>query len=217
MAEKWVAFTRGMPSSISEEEYDVAVLGVEDSAGNTLLDPESIGAEGEMRSHFYYFTSLTHILADIQRTYYTVKAVARTSTDLEYSLDAARSPRARLKDWRDQLPESLKRAPHVAVPPTTAPARYPQDLDGSGSLYLSYIVTHMSLFRALLRPLDAVPSLILQCKGSAKAVIKGGLLCVKEFVEFVESLTGAQWNSFWHSCMCLPCLVGSSLHSAWNY
>jgi hypothetical protein len=173
VAEKWVAFTRGMPSNISQEEYDVAVLGVDDTAGDIILDPESIGIEGEMRSHFYYFTSLTHILADIQRTYYTVNAVARTSTDLEYSLDAARSPRARLKDWRNQLPESLKRAPHAAVPPTTAPARYPQDLDGSGSLYLSYIVTHMSLFRALLRPLDAVPQLDFTVQGECKSGDQG--------------------------------------------
>ncbi|KAL3458401.1 fungal-specific transcription factor domain-containing protein [Aspergillus heterothallicus] len=197
LTEKWIAYTRGMPSHISDDEFDVPTLALSET--DDLLDPAATKTCPEMRAYLFYLTSLTRILADIQHTYYTVKAVARTSTDLEYSLDAARSTRARLKDWRDRLPESLKRRSSTSSLSVHSASASPQDLDGSGSLYLSYIVTHMSLFRALLRPLDAVPSLVCDCTDSAKAVIKGALLCVKEFVEFVEGLTGAQWNSFWHS------------------
>ncbi|KAL4784163.1 fungal-specific transcription factor domain-containing protein [Aspergillus varians] len=190
LTEKWIAFTRGMPSHIHEEEYDVPMLSESDT--DDILDPTAMAACPEVKSYLFYLTSLTAILADIQATYYTVKAVNRTSNDLEYSLEAARSTRASLKEWRDHLPESLKRRqPNLQASP--------QDLDGTGSLYLSYIVTHMTLFRALLRPLDTDPSLASQCLESVRAVIKGALLCVKEFVEFIETLTGAQWNSFWHS------------------
>ncbi|KAL2833860.1 fungal-specific transcription factor domain-containing protein [Aspergillus cavernicola] len=192
LTEKWIAFTRGMPSHITEDESDVPLLSLTDPAD--ILDPTATASCPEISSYLFYLTSLTTILADIQKTYYTVKAVNRTSSDLGYSLDAARSTRARLKDWRDHLPESLKRQR-----PSTQTSVRDTDLDGTGSLYLSYIVTHMTLFRALMRPLDTAPTLVTAYPDSAKAVMKGALLCVKEFVEFVESLTGAQWNSFWHS------------------
>jgi hypothetical protein len=107
--------------------------------------------------------------------------------------------RVRLKGWRDNLPSNLK--------PTSDAVNPGGDLDGNGSLYLSYIVTHVVLLRALLRPLDRWPAIIQRNPeerdatfDGAKAVVKGALLCVKEFVEFVEKLTGGQWNAFWHSC-----------------
>ena len=81
-----------------------------------------------------------------------------------------------------------------------------QDMDGSGSLYLSYIVTHITLFRALLRPLDRWHETTLQSPTNgeelitaARAVIKGSILCIKELVELLETLTSLQWNAFWHS------------------
>ncbi|KAL4875885.1 fungal-specific transcription factor domain-containing protein [Aspergillus karnatakaensis] len=190
LTEKWIAFTRGMPSHISDDEHDVPSLSETDL--DDTLDPVVTEVDPELRSYLVHFTSLTTILADIQVTYYTVKAVSRTSNDLEYSLEAARLPRARLKEWRDRLPERLQRL----QPIMTATQR---DLDGTGSLYLAYIVTHMSLFRALLRPVRSVPGIIDESPDSARAVIQGALLCVKEFVEFVERLTGAQWNAFWHT------------------
>ncbi|KAL3303394.1 Aldolase-type TIM barrel [Colletotrichum asianum] len=77
---------------------------------------------------------------------------------------------------------------------------------GTGAVYLCYIITHMTLFRALLRPLDRWPAMALQSPNeaeglftAAKAVIKGSILCVKEFVEMLENMTGSQWNGFWHS------------------
>ncbi|KAL4954527.1 fungal-specific transcription factor domain-containing protein [Aspergillus filifer] len=195
LTEKWIAFTRGMPSHIDDDEFDVPMISVTDR--DDSLDP-TVAVYPEMRSNLFYLTSLTTILSDIQRTYYTVKAVRRTAGDLEYSLEAARSTRGRLKEWRDHLPDCLKR-PRPSTPNmSTEHTRTIPDLDGTGSLYLSYIVTHMALFRALLRPLDTDQTLIYTSPDSARAVVKGALLCVKEFVEFVESLTGVQWNSFWH-------------------
>ncbi|KAI3073601.1 transcriptional regulator family: Fungal Specific TF [Penicillium roqueforti] len=189
--EKWVALARGMPSHLGDDDYDVSLLQQEDIQDTLSDSPDT-------KSHMYHLSTLTTILWDIQRSFYSVKAIGKTSNDLQYSLDLARPMRVKLKDWRENLPSNLKS--------TSNAANSGGDLDGNGSLYLSYIVTHVALLRALLRPLDRWPTIIQRNKEEpdatyegAKAVVKGALLCVKEFVEFVEKLTGAQWNSFWHS------------------
>ncbi|KAJ5387964.1 hypothetical protein N7509_010505 [Penicillium cosmopolitanum] len=199
VVEKWVALTRGMPSHLSDDDYDVSLPRQDILVQNTLSDSP------DTRSHLYHLATLTMILSDIQRTFYTVKAIGKTSNDLQYSLDLARSIRVRLKDWRDNLPSNLK--PTHNTPNTSSTRPSAGDLEGNGSLYLSYIVTHVALLRALLRPLGRWPAIIQRNQDmgegtydGAKAVVKGALLCIKEFVEFIEKLTGAQWNAFWHSC-----------------
>jgi hypothetical protein len=190
--EKWVALARGMPSHLSDDDYDVSLVRQEDIQDTPSDSPDT-------KSHIYHLSTLTIILSDIQTSFYSVKAVGKTCNDLQYSLDLARPMRVRLKGWRDNLPSNLK--------PTSEAVNPGGDLDGNGSLYLSYIVTHVVLLRALLRPLDRWPAIIQRNPeerdatfDGAKAVVKGALLCVKEFVEFVEKLTGGQWNAFWHSC-----------------
>lgn len=199
--EKWVAFARGMPSHLHDDDYDVSALtrnDFEDSLSSQSLNTQT---------HLYHLATLTFILSDIQQAFYSVKAVSKTSNDLAHSLDVARPIRARLKEWRDTLPIHLK--PESDSTHNSAVCLGADELDGNGSLYLCYIVTHVALIRALLRPLSQWPGMALSDPKNAqatfntvKAVIKGALLCVKEFVEFVEKLTGAQWNSFWHSCEC---------------
>ncbi|KAJ5898376.1 hypothetical protein N7504_008664 [Penicillium tannophilum] len=188
--EKWVALARGMPSHLGDDDYDVSMLKPEDIQDTLSDSPDT-------QSHIRHLSTLSTILSDIQRSFYSVRAIGKTSNDLQYSLDLARPMRVRLKNWRDNLPDNLS---------PTSNAVSGEDLDGNGSLYLSYIVTHVALLRALLRPLDQWPALITMDQEEpdalyegAKAVVKGALLCVKEFVEFVEKLTGAQWNAFWHS------------------
>lgn len=190
--EKWVALARGMPSHLGDDDYDVSMLKADDIQDTLSDSPDT-------QSHIYHLSNLSTILSDIQRSFYSVKAIGKTSNDLQYSLDLARPMRVRLKDWRDNLPSNLRPVSNAVISG--------EDLDGNGSLYLSYIVTHVALLRALLRPLDRWPAIIKVNKEEpdatyegAKAVVTGALLCVKEFVEFVERLTGAQWNAFWHSC-----------------
>ncbi|KAJ5087251.1 hypothetical protein N7456_010867 [Penicillium angulare] len=199
ITENWVAFTRGMPSHIHDDDYDVSALtqnDFEDCLSSQCLNTQT---------HIRHLAVLTSILSDIQKAFYSVKAASRTSNNLTHSLEVARPMRARLKEWREKLPVHLlpKFDPTVEF---TAP-QVADGLDGNGSLYLCYIVTHVAFLRALLRPLDQWPGMALRDPeksevifNTAKAVIKGALVCVKEFVEFVEKLTGAQWNSFWHSC-----------------
>ncbi|KAH8655401.1 fungal-specific transcription factor domain-containing protein [Xylariales sp. PMI_506] len=204
--EKWFALARGMPSHLSDDGHDVEVL----TAGDI---EDTLSSFPPTDSHLPHLVSLTIILSDIQQTYYSVKAIRRTANDLLYSLEVARDLRTRLKDWKDSLPPTLKfgsvpsETTTVAiVDPAAEPGFDDNLLNGSGSVHLSYIVTHMTLFRALLRPLDKWSELVHQSAelaevlyGGAQAVIKGALLCVKEFVEFIEALTPARWNAFWHS------------------
>jgi hypothetical protein len=189
--ERWVALVRGMPNHIHDDDYDVSELTLE--------------ASGEGHPHLCQLAQLSQILADIHKTYYTVRATAMISNDLQLSLDSARVLRARLKSWLDAAVPSftfLSRQRHHEK----ETSRY-GNLDGSSSIYLSYIVTHMTLFRALLRPLDRWHVISGENSNQrpeylydgAKAVVIGGLLCVKDFVEFLECLRDAQWNAFWHS------------------
>lgn len=209
--EKWIALARGMPSHLHEDDSDVPMITMGD-INETLSEP------CENHAHLPHLVSLTGILSDICRTYYTVRASSLTSSDLQYSLDAARPLRARLKEWRDNLPDTLifrdgrgsKDSTGYRDNTESHQTYYQQreDLDGNGSLHLSYIVTHMTLFRALLRPLNKWPSILARSppdqanaiNEGARAVVRGALLCVKEFVEFMEALTETQWNAFWHSC-----------------
>lgn len=202
--EKWICLARGMPSHLSQDDFDV-----------TELDPGDFGStlssSAHTPVHLQQLVRLTGILSDIQKTYYTVRAVSTTSNDLQLSLDLARQFRIRLNAWRQDLPPELWFTCGTAKAANGGNVYLPnhfseKDSDGNGSIQLSYIVTHMTLFRALLRTLDGWQDMIMEYRtqaeilyDGAKAVIKGSLLCVKEFVEFMERLTGDQWNAFWHS------------------
>ena len=196
--EKWFALARGMPSHISVEEYDVETLDTQDLEG-------SLSTTVASRAHFESLVSLTGILAQVQQDFYTVRATKRMSNDLHASLEAARPLRQKLSEWNEELPIELKSRQRPGE--RSQPGPSVQGLDASASLHLSYIATHMTLFRALLRPLDQWSDIVNRCPEEAErvyevalAVIKGAIICVKELVEFVEGLRDAQWNAFWHSC-----------------
>lgn len=202
--EKWICLARGMPSHLKQDDFDVPDLEPGDF-NNTF------SSSTQTFVHLHQLVRLTGILSDIQQTYYTVRAVSRTSNDMQLSLDLARPFRIQLNEWRQQLPLDLQFANGnssntISNGNNSSDSVDQKDLDGNGSIHLSYIVTHMTLFRALLRTLDRWHEMVLEYRtqaeilyDGAKAVIKGSLLCVKEFVEFLERLTGDQWNAFWHS------------------
>ncbi len=61
----------------------------------------------------------------------------------------------------------------------------------------------MTLFRALLRPLENLTSVEEEdhgIVGSRLAVRAGAKECAKEVVEFVENLGRGALDAFWHSC-----------------
>jgi hypothetical protein len=263
----WVALARGMPRHLGraedDEDTDVQPLKEFDMvAGDTFSWPVDLGSSSDKSAYLLHLVSLTTILADIQRSYYTLRATRRTSRHLARAMILGRPLHARLQAWRDALPDSLQfrsrpsRFTIKSILPTsqqdeggastagsngessiTGPNNMehpPRYLDGNASLHLSYIVTHMMLFRALLRPLDNSgpeerqggddgnsPVSTSSNNGNSnssgnggvdssadtsgaddgarnRAVTRGALLCVREFVEFVEALNPTHWNSFWH-------------------
>jgi hypothetical protein len=161
-----------------------------------FLEPE---AEGH---HFRLLSELTMILSDIMDSYYSLRATQRTSKDFTLSLDIARPLRSRLKSWNDSLPPALALR-HAERVDSRGIAR----LSGNPSLSLAYIVATMTLFRALLRPLENLTSVEEEdhgIVGSRHAVRAGAKECAKEVVEFVENLGRGALDSFWHSCTFLP-------------
>lgn len=196
--EKWFALARGMPSHITEDEFDVEALDTQDLEG-------SFSTTDDTRAHFESLVSLTAILSEVQQTFYTVRASKLTANDLQASLAAARPLRAKLCLWNERLPARLKARNRTGDRKHLESSA--NALDANASLHLSYIATHMTLFRALLRPLDQCfdigrqsPNNMELIHDRALAIVKGAIICVKELVEFVEGLTDAQWNAFWHSC-----------------
>jgi hypothetical protein len=193
--DKWMSLSRGMPTLINDDDVDVLPLETAAPTVDTIRD-HTIG-------HFESLTHLTMILDDIRRSFYTVRAERVTATNLGQSLDVARPLRARLRDWQESLPPNLKSwttGGGLAHTHGEMRGRDTERLDGNASLHLSYIITHMMLFRALMRPLQRPLSTSMD-QGhleSAAAIIRGALLCVKELVEFLESLPDTRWNAFWH-------------------
>lgn len=200
--EKWYALARGMPSHIHDDESDVKPLELQHLKGSFSNSPET-------QSHFYHLVTLTTLLSEIQSTFYTVRATTRVANNLHASLELARPIRARLQAWNDGLPTAVRfRSQKVdsGTQERLRPEVMARRLNANASLHLSYIVTHMTLFRALLRPLDLWAKVVKHDRPTAEAiydialaVVRGALLCVKELVEFMEGLTDCHWNAFWHS------------------
>lgn len=199
--DKWASLGAGMPSHIRIDDWDVLPLTDNDLEPATLdqhanaipgfLEPES------ENHHFRLLSELTMILSDIMDSYYSLRATQRTSKDFTFSLDIARPLRSRLKAWNDSLPPalSLRQAERLD-------SRGMARLSGNPSLSLAYIVATMTLFRALLRPLENLTSVEEEdhgIVGSRLAVRAGAKECAKEVVEFVENLGRGALDAFWHS------------------
>jgi hypothetical protein len=201
--DKWASLGAGMPSHIRVDDYDVLPL-TESDLEPPSLDPNSNGIPGFLEpeadsSHFRLLSELTMILSDIMDSYYSLRAIQRTSKDFTLSLDLARSLRSRLKMWNDSLPPAL-----ALRQPERLDSRGMARLSGNPSLSLAYIVATMTLFRALLRPLENLTSVEEEdhgIVGSRLAVRAGAKECAKEVVEFIENLGRGALDAFWHSCI----------------
>jgi hypothetical protein len=88
-------------------------------------------------------------------------------------------------------------------------------LDGNTSLGLAYIVTAMTLYRALLRAIENQSPAWNDVNDAGRvAILAGAKECSKEAVEFVEDLSRGDvgvWDAFWHSCTSFLCTKHSTL------
>lgn len=208
VAETWTAFGQGMPSHIHLEHSDVPLTETDDVSDGIGYANHKIDCS--VTNQLYYLVSLTMILRDIVSTFFTVQAMGQTTGDLQLALNLAKPLRARLMRWNQELPPCLcltRSADSIADP--ALGRRATDELMSSGSLRLAYVVAQLSLFRALLRPLAmaAITARDLSDEpsfwesGGASAVVLGAVGSTRELVNFIESLTAADWDSFWHSCM----------------
>ena len=202
--DKWISLGESVPSALNSDECDVALLDAEDLKDDLPEDQELI----QSVSQFPYLVSLTMILDDLYRNFFTVRATSTMAADLELSLETARRLRQELKQWHDSLPASLKGQRRTVTGPTQAEMLW--DLDARGSFRLAYLTVQLTLFRALLRPVSRMVSLPTSPAHTStsdveelnrpKAVIKGAMAIVEEVLHFVEGLSGSEWDAFWHSC-----------------
>ncbi|KUJ08440.1 uncharacterized protein LY89DRAFT_690899 [Mollisia scopiformis] len=199
--DKWASLGAGMPSHIRIDDFDVLPLTDADLEPPTI-DPHSNSIPGFLdpetdSNHFRLLSELTMILSDIMDSYYSLRATQRTSKDFTLSLEIARPLRSRLKIWNDSLPPAL-----ALRQPERVDSRGMTRLSANPSLSLAYIVATMTLFRALLRPLENLTSVEEEdhgIVGSRLAVRAGAKECAKEVVEFVENLGRGALDAFWHS------------------
>ncbi|KIX92362.1 uncharacterized protein Z520_11970 [Fonsecaea multimorphosa CBS 102226] len=201
--DKWAFMSAGLTSHIHDDNYDVKPLTATDFiyAGETESSRQqqhngSVEAAVEPPlSHFYHLTRLTAILSDIQTAFFTIAASKRTERDFKLSIDLAKPIRRRLKEWKTSYDTYLNTRP--------AMGSRSSGLDGDASLGLSYLVTNIILFRALLRPIESNLSSSSSPSSSSEAgrdaVRIGAKTCCIEAVEFVESLRRNVWDAFWHS------------------
>jgi hypothetical protein len=217
--DKWASLGAGMPSHIRMVDFDVLPLTDADLEPPSF-DQDSNAIPGFLEpeaepNHFRLLSELTMILSDIMESYYSLRATQRTSKDFTLSLDLARPLRSRLKAWNDSLPPAL-----ALRQPERGDSRGIVHLSGNPSLSLAYIVATMTLFRALLRPLDNLTSVEEEdhgLVGSRLAVRVGAKECAKEVVEFVENLGRGALDAFWHSCLSpLPQITAELQRLTWD-
>ncbi|CZS88732.1 related to DAL81-transcriptional activator for allantoin and GABA catabolic genes [Rhynchosporium agropyri] len=199
--DKWASLGAGMPSHIKTDDFDVLPL-LDSDLEPPSLDPNSTAVPGFLEpdadsNHFRLLVELTIILSDIMGSYYTIRATQRTSKNFNLSLDLARSLRKSLTDWKDSLPPALAMRQSGRFD-----SRVDTRISGNPSLSLANIVATMTLFRALLRPLENLSSAEEQDRSIVDgrlAVRAGAKECAKEVVEFVENLGRGSLDAFWHS------------------
>ncbi|CAG9990129.1 unnamed protein product [Clonostachys byssicola] len=204
MMEKWTTFGESLPSMIRHDDSDVESLtrvDMDDMVSRSLDSPQH-------PSHFLYLVSLTELLSDIVETFFTVRSSARTAKNLEASLGSGKELQTRLESWRDSLPADIKSQASTLVEAERFegplwPGHLLCILNARGSFYLAFLTVEITLYRALLRPVANLAETAVNFsraeEDGAKTVILGAMACVKEAVEFVESLRDIDWDAFWHS------------------
>ncbi|KIW78272.1 hypothetical protein Z517_08107 [Fonsecaea pedrosoi CBS 271.37] len=183
----WVSVDSPGGRSIGLDDYDVPLP----KSADGMSDDHDAGMGHS--NEFERLVLLTHLLAQIHGTYYTIRAAKQTSSDLFKSLEFARPLRSALSDCRQSLKADL-------------PLNSGDETPGmSASVHLAACVVSIVLFRALLRPVQCGSTsenpIDSSYKSAASAVVTGSVNCAREAVELLETMVSliGPWNAFWHS------------------
>lgn len=181
----WTSIELHAPLLTCVDETDVPSLTKPSSIDILAIPPECV--------HFRHLTTLSSIVHDIHRTFFSIRATASLSQNLTASLERARSLRGRLSNWKQQY------SADCPLPSYQTPQNEP---DGNASLDLAYFAANVLLFRALLRPLSNSSGDLVELSQPIYAVLAGAVTCCRDAVQFLETIVGfsSVWNGFWHSC-----------------
>ncbi|CZT01440.1 related to nitrogen regulatory protein [Rhynchosporium agropyri] len=167
MQDKWGAFTHGQTADDDDDEE-----------GSSDIETG--------RLTFINMITLTEVLANILRTFFTVNAIARLSSDsdnaMKNKLELAKPIQLQLKEWYSKLPKSL------AIGETRA-----RKLSPTGSLHLAYFAAEVTLHRAIIR-FDSTQmdeQLRYITRNAAKARLTSA-------INFIGKLELAHLQSFWY-------------------
>ncbi|KAJ6103501.1 hypothetical protein N7486_005928 [Penicillium sp. IBT 16267x] len=202
----WISYGQRRPPIIHSSEHDVPML---QPCAATHADDMNPCRTPPGCEHFYHLIKLSSVVSDLHEAYFSVRATATTSKNLQVSLGLARTFRARLTEWKYVFVVDCPR-PASSTVQSLSPC--PNQLNANPSLELAYSVAATLVFRALLRTIQHVdePSLTSDSSPSSRvedangvytAIHTGALASARDSVEFLERivLVGGTWNAFWHS------------------
>ncbi|CZT41772.1 related to nitrogen regulatory protein [Rhynchosporium secalis] len=188
MQDKWGALTHGRPLLIHSDDWSVRPVEARDFPETADDDDDEEGSSDieTGRLTFINMITLTEVLANILRTFFTVNAIARLSSDSENAmknmLELAKPIQLQLKEWYSKLPKSL------AIGETRA-----RKLSPTGSLHLAYFAAEVTLHRAIIR-FDSTQmdeQLRYITRNAAKARLTSA-------INFIGKLELAHLQSFWY-------------------
>ncbi|KAH8687921.1 fungal-specific transcription factor domain-containing protein [Tricladium varicosporioides] len=185
MQDKWGALIHGRPPLIHEDDWLVRPLEARDFPETADDDDDEEGSSEieKGKLNFLNMISLTEILTDTLKTFFTLRATAELENEHEnatlVTLEKAKPIQLRLKEWYSRLP------PCLAIGDTKA-----RKLSSTGSLHLAYFALEVTLHRAIIR-FDTDPSLSSITRAAAKQRFISA-------IDLIAKLEPAHLQSFWY-------------------
>ncbi|OJJ66139.1 hypothetical protein ASPBRDRAFT_430191 [Aspergillus brasiliensis CBS 101740] len=234
--DKWRCLLLGRPSYIGDEDWDATDLNDDDFIMSESLRlalqqlPPSSQFSHELLSAqpFQQFIRLSRIADELQRSFFTLRASQRLSSDFHATLAIARPLLQKLKDWYALAPVSIRQPDHL---PATMDSIYCQ----SNCLRFACILLEVFVFRALLRPMvrsaappplleetfeiteftnqfndllaqlfeadEIEPSMAIDMSdenGLGNAVLRAADNCAAKVIRLVMRMTTSDLSSFWY-------------------
>ncbi|EGX90473.1 fungal specific transcription factor domain protein [Cordyceps militaris CM01] len=184
----WRSVTHGRSNMLREDDCNVAPLSHED-----FSDVES---SKNAAAYFISFCSLTNIVTEIYRSFFTLRAVSRVQ-NFQDLMDRAKPLQRALFHWLEALPPSLCLD---QLPDTTD-----EIPDCRASLHIAYFTAHILLFRALLRPIvrqthpgDEMVHEVLQ---ESRDFMRALITVVRNLdLKYISAF----WPAYTRHCLCYP-------------
>ncbi|KAG9245186.1 fungal-specific transcription factor domain-containing protein [Calycina marina] len=188
MQDKWGALIHGRPPLIHHDDWAVMPLEERDFSDNVEDEEEEEGSSEieNGRLIFLHMISLTEILSDILKTFFTLRATGFLEAEEEkaflVTLERAKPIQLRLKEWHAKLPSCLA-VGHMKA----------RKLSSTGSLNLAYFAAEVTLHRAIIR-FDSF-SIDDQLRAITRSAAR---MRFTNAIDLVNKLEPSHLQSFWY-------------------